>query len=33
LTGYTEDDPWPSLFDEYVAWVREKRGGEEAAKT
>jgi len=25
LTDYTEDDPWPSLFDDYVAWVREKR--------
>ena len=23
LTGYTEDDPWPSLFDEYVSWKRE----------
>ena len=27
LTGYTEDDPWPSLFDEYVAWMREKGCG------
>jgi len=24
LTGYTEDDPWPSLFDEYVSWRKEK---------
>lgn len=25
LIGYTEDDPWPSLFDDYVAWVKQKR--------
>ena len=24
LAGYTEDDPWPSLFDEYVSWRKEK---------
>ena len=32
LSTYTEDDPWPSLFDEYVGWVREKGKAEGDAK-
>ena len=31
LTTYSEDDPWPSLFDEYVVWVRQRQGGESSA--
>ena len=26
LTGFSEDDPWPSLYDDYVAWFRQQLG-------
>jgi hypothetical protein len=29
FTNYDEASPWPILFDEYVAWAKEKKKEEE----
>ncbi|KAF2225793.1 Cullin binding-domain-containing protein [Elsinoe ampelina] len=29
MSWWSEDSAWPGVIDEFVAWVKEKRGGEE----